>query len=230
MKIIEDNLKKYKNYFFVGEAGSGKSEIAINYALHIKKLTCKTVHFFDLDMTKPLFRSRELETTLKNNGIVMHYEEQFFDAPTLVGGVRTLLKDENVVVIMDIGGDYIGARSIGGFSKELSRENCLGYYVINSYRPWSMNIENIDAVLGAVLGVSRLKLEKLYIISNPNIGPETTEVEVIEGHQNLLDMISEYKPVEFLCCEKSLVNAVEESIGSEVFPVDIFLNYPWNED
>ncbi len=229
MRVISDNLNLYKNYFFVGEAGSGKSEIAINYALQIKKLTNKTVHFFDLDMTKPLFRSRELETTLKDNGIVMHFEEQFFDAPTLVGGIRTLLKDETAIVIMDVGGDYIGARSIGGFSKELNKDNCLGYYVVNSYRPWSMNIENIDKVLGSVLGVSRVKLEKLSILSNPNIGPSTTKDDVIIGHQNLLDMVSEYKDVAFLCCEDNLAVEVEKSIGKEIFHLKIYLNYPWNE-
>ncbi len=229
MRVISNNLTTHKNYFFVGEAGSGKSEIAINYALYIKKLTNKTVHFFDLDMTKPLFRSRELETTLKDNGIIIHYEEQFFDAPTLVGGVRTLLKDETAIVIMDIGGDYIGARSIGGFSKELNKDNCIGYYVINPYRPWSMCIENIDKVLGGVLGVSRVKLEKINIVSNPNIGPSTSVKDVVLGHQNLCDMISEYKEVSFLCCEKSISSEVEKTSGEKVFPLDIYLNYPWNE-
>ncbi len=70
MNIIKDRILKHKNYFFVGEAGSGKSEIAINYAIELNKNTDKTVHFFDLDMTKPLFRSRELEDTLKAEGNV----------------------------------------------------------------------------------------------------------------------------------------------------------------
>ncbi len=230
MDIIKDRILKHKNYFFVGEAGSGKSEIAINYAIEIKKHTDKEVHFFDLDMTKPLFRSSELEGTLKQEGIVVHFEEQFFDAPTVVGGVRTLLKDENAIVVLDIGGDYIGARTIGGFAKELNKENCLGYYVINSFRPWSMTIENIDRVLGSVLGVSHVQLDRIEIISNPNMGPETTLIDIIEGHKRLDEMVSKFKPISFVCCIGEDSNKVKSQLDKEVFPLNIYLNYPWNED
>ena len=43
---------------FLGEAGCGKSEIAVNLALRLAAGE-RPVHFFDLDMTKPLFRSRD---------------------------------------------------------------------------------------------------------------------------------------------------------------------------
>ena len=40
-----------KNFVFLGEAGSGKSEIAINFALSLHQQGGKEVHLFDLDMT-----------------------------------------------------------------------------------------------------------------------------------------------------------------------------------
>ena len=36
------------NFLFLGEAGSGKSEIAINFARFLTQLGEKPVHFFDL--------------------------------------------------------------------------------------------------------------------------------------------------------------------------------------
>ena len=121
------------NFIFIGEAGSGKSEIAINFAIDLAANSNKSIHFFDMDMTKALFRSRDLSEKLINLGIKVHYQEQYMDAPTLVGGVNRLLKDEDSIVIMDIGGDYIGARSIGGFAPLLNKDNTVIYYVPVSY-------------------------------------------------------------------------------------------------
>lgn len=55
MKSIETLLNAgNKNFVFVGEAGSGKSEIAINFAHLLLEQSEKEIHFFDMDMTKPL--------------------------------------------------------------------------------------------------------------------------------------------------------------------------------
>lgn len=87
-QILTELLKNKKNFVFVGEAGSGKSEIAINFAIQLARLSDKPVHFFDVDQTKPLFRSRDVKEKLQEENVTFHYEEQFFDAPTIVGGVR----------------------------------------------------------------------------------------------------------------------------------------------
>lgn len=69
-KLIGDNI----NFVFVGEAGSGKSEISINFAKWLVQLQDKPVHFFDMDMTKPLFRSRDVEMQMEALGIICHHE------------------------------------------------------------------------------------------------------------------------------------------------------------
>lgn len=50
--------------------------------------------------------------------------------------------------MLDVGGDYIGARSIGGYAPLLNRDGTTVYYVINPFRPWSATLEHIDQVLG----------------------------------------------------------------------------------
>ena len=227
--IIGSFLPEKKNFVFVGEAGSGKSELAINFARRLVTMTDKPVHFFDLDMTKPLFRSRDAAAALENAGVIVHFMEQFMDAPTLVGGVNPLLRDENALVIMDVGGDYIGARSIGGFAPRLNRPDAAVLYIINSYRPWSDTIDHIDETLGKILGVSHIRLEQLFLVSNPNNGPDTTLEEVLAGHRRTVELVSPYIPVSFACARRELAAEAAKALEVPVLPVTLELTYPWLE-
>ena len=156
------DMTSSSNVVFLGEAGSGKSEIALNFAQALAELGGKPVHFFDLDMTKPLFRSRDRREALEALGVEVHYEAQFMDAPTL--------NDPHCCAVLDVGGDYIGARSIGGYAPLLNRDGTTVYYVINPFRPWSATLEHIDQVLGETLGVSHVELARLRLVGTPTWG------------------------------------------------------------
>ena len=54
-KTIDDLMNEKKNFVFIGEAGSGKSEIILNVAHMLAERTGKKVDLFDLDQTKPLY-------------------------------------------------------------------------------------------------------------------------------------------------------------------------------
>lgn len=218
------------NFVFLGEAGGGKSEVALNLALSFAASGEKEVHFFDLDMTKPLFRSRDRADFLAARGVTVHFEEQFYDAPTLAGGVNRLLRDEGCITVLDVGGDYIGARSIGGYAPLLNRAETAVWYVINPYRPWSMDIEHIDKVLGQVLGVSHVRLEPLRILSNPNLGPETTAEDVLEGAAQLARMIGPYKSIDLVTARAELAAALEGKLSTPVCPITLQLTYEWLQE
>lgn len=215
-----------KNFAFVGEAGSGKSELAISFARYLAAQG-RQVHFFDLDMTKPLFRSRDAAAVLEEAGVMVHFQEQFMDAPTLVGGVGPLLRDKEATVIMDVGGDHIGARSLGGFAPMLNRPDAAVFYVVNAYRPWSDTIDHIDETLGKILGVSHIQLKQLYMVSNPNNGHTTTAQEVLEGHRRTVELVGEYIPVSFACVREELLDQVAPLLEVPVFPLRLTLAYPW---
>ena len=216
-----------RNFVFLGEAGCGKSEIAINVARLLLERGDGPVHFFDLDMTKPLFRSRDLAQPLEAAGIRFHYQEQFMDAPTVAGGVNRLLRDGGCYTVLDVGGDYIGARSVGGYAPLLNGDATAVYYVINPYRPWSATIEHIDRVLGETLGVSHVQLERLRLIGNPNLGLETTPQDVAEGCRRLLEMVAPYKPLEFFCVRDTLLEETARYIQVPLLPLRLYLTYPW---
>lgn len=216
------------NFVFIGEAGCGKSELAINLAHRLRREGDMPVCFFDLDMTKPLFRSRDQRDSMEAKGISVRYEEQFMDAPTAAGGVVRLLKDQTCYTILDVGGDYIGARAIGGYAGLLNRANTAVCYVINPYRPWSTTLEHIDRVLGETLGASHLRLDQIRLIANPNTGSATTAHEVIAGWRLLNEAVAPYKQFDCLCVWETLYDAVKGQIPIPVVPVHLNLTYPWD--
>jgi len=104
------------------------------------------------------------------------------------------------------------------------------YYVLNSYRPWSDNLDHIDGTLSAILRISHIKLEKVKMISNPNIGLSTTADEVIEGNKRMDEMIGPYKDIEFLCAREDLHDEIRTRSDTPVFPIHLFLTYEWNKN
>lgn len=223
-KLIPANIK---NFVFLGESGSGKSEIAVNLAMDLARYFNKKVHFFDMDMTKPLFRSRDLDEEFNKAGIELHYEEQFMDSPTLVGGVNRLLKDQDSIVIMDVGGDYIGARSIGCFASKLNNENTVIYYVLNAMRPWSYDIEHIDGTLGQILKVSHINLTQIKLIDNSNNGVTTTSEEYLEASMRMMETVTPYMPIEFSCVNEDLYDDVKQDAKLPLISIHLYLTYEW---
>ncbi len=219
--------KSKKNFVFLGEAGSGKSEIALNFALYLARLKNKRVHFFDMDMTKPLFRSRSALAEMEAEGIKFHYEEQFMDAPTLVGGVNRLMRDVDSYVVMDVGGDHIGARAVGGFAAELNKGYTNVFYVLNAFRPWSYDIDHIDRTLVDIMGVSNVLLDNIKMINNPNLGPETSVNDFIEGCRKMDAMVNPYKKIEFACVREAIYEKVKNQVDVDLMPLHLFLQYPW---
>lgn len=226
---IQEIAKEKKNFVFIGGAGSGKSEISVNFAMKLFEVTGEYVHFFDLDMTKPLFRTRDLEEATKKAGLKMHYQVQFMDAPTLVGGVRSMMKDKDIYTVLDIGGDYIGSRTIGGYASLLNEEDTAVFYVLNPYRPWTDNLEHIDGTLSKILETSHINFEKIQFISNPNYGVGTTASEAIDGNENLCKMLgSKFEPI-MLCVMDSIAEETEKRTDIPILPLNIFLTAQWIE-
>ena len=228
MKFEINQLACQKNNFvFLGGAGSGKSECSINFAVHLARAKTLPVHFFDLDMTKPLFRSRDLADRLEDCGIIFHCQQQFMDAPTQVGGVQRLLRDETAYTVLDIGGDDIGACAIGGYANLLNREDTTIFYVLNIYRPWTSDIEKVDETLGKILSVSHIQLDHIRFISNPNLGPDTTVDEFLEGCRLTKERLTPYCCPKMVCVREGLMRNVADITDEPLFPLHINFSEPW---
>ena len=224
--IMRELLARKKNFVFIGEAGSGKSELAMNFAQHMAEVSEKPVHLFDMDQTKGLFRTRDVSELLEEKGIIVHSQKQLLDAPTVVPGVIETLTDPDAYVLMDIGGNATGARMIGQFSHILNDDSTCVFFVINTYRPWSKDAMSINDTLYSITRVSRLR--KVNIISNPNLGLTTTPDEVVEGNEKLKKILEGGDVgIDYVCVLSELYDEVKDRIEEPLIPIDIFIIYPW---
>ena len=214
-------LLRSSNAGFLGEAGCGKSELAVHWALALVAQG-REVHFFDLDQTKPLMRSRDAAALLTDAGVTVHFEQQRADAPTQVGGVVPLLLDEDKAVILDVGGSDTGAKLIGGYAHLL--QNADVWFVVNPYRPWSASVEHIDGTLSAVLRASRLKMPRFLL--NPHLGRDTTAEEYLAGVEQGLALLSPYVTVEAAAVPEALYAQVRTETSLPLIPITTHISVP----
>ena len=71
------------------------------------------------------------------------------------------------------------------------------------------------------------ELARLRLVGNPNLGPETTPADVAEGARRLWELVSPYKPVDYLCVRRELCAALPEGLPCPVLPIRLWLTYPW---
>ncbi len=224
MNIIQQIFPNTRNIILLGEAGCGKSELAINLSVQLAEAN-ETVHLFDLDMTKPLFRARDEKDKLQNIGIHFHYEEQFQDAPTVVGGVVRQLNDNSAYTVLDVGGDYIGARAIGAYAPYLNRDNTAIIYLLNPYRPWSQKEKWIRHVMADILWTSRLDSKRVVYAVNPYLGPDTCKEDISKGWEHICQFIdADY--ISMLCVPAALADEAPE-LDVPIIPIKRYLAYPW---
>ena len=93
-----------------------------------------------------------------------------------------------------------------------------------------MASKHIDRVLGETLGASHLRLDRLHMVGNPNLGRDTTPEDVLAGEQTLLELVGPYKPVELLCVREDMAAAAAERAVTPVLPLKLYLTYPWEDD
>ncbi len=122
---------------FAGHYGSGKTNIAINYALKIKE-SGKNVDIADLDIVNPYFRTKDAQELLEDAGIRLVSSVMAntnVDTPALPAEAYSIVHDTSKHAVIDVGGDDRGALALGRYVPYLLKEdNYEMLFVINKYR------------------------------------------------------------------------------------------------
>lgn len=215
---ITEMFNGRKNFVFLGEAGSGKTEIALNFARSIAGESARSVHFFDMDQTKPLFRARDLPEPFDRPEITLHYQEQFLDAPTVADGVAEYLAAPDACTLLDIGGGYYGTHMIGQFSALLNSGDTEVLYIVNPYRPWSRSTADIDMTASQILSSCGLKISSLA--ANPHLMRQTRSRDVLAG-LNRIQTLLPACDIRFAAVSAALSGEVSAATQVPVYPMRI---------
>ena len=223
-KTFEQLMDEKKNFVFIGEADSGKSEIVLNIAAKIAEKTGKPVHLFDLDQTKPLYRSRDMQNAFDEKGVTIHYQDQYLDAPVMVGGVRVSLVSDNYT-LLDIGGGHQAAKFAGAYADLLSKDDAVPVYIVNPYRPWTKSVDSIDGTMQHILG--SMRLDHIYILGNPNLGYTTSVNEFMGGLEKIDELFDGFTTVNSACVRREIFEEAQTMTDKSLVPIDLYLTYSW---
>ena len=203
---------------FAGHYGSGKTNIAVNYAIAMAK-EGNPVCIADLDIVNPYFRTKDSAAQLAEAGVKLispWFANSNVDLPALPAEAYRLVQDKSVYGVMDIGGDDRGAYALGRYVPSIREENDYRMvFVANCYRPLTATAQEALEVMGEIEAACGLKFTD--IINNSNLGAETTPQTVLES----LEYIRELSQLSGL---PVLAHTAEETVArqleiSNVFPL-----------
>ena len=217
------NIKRVT--LFAGHYGSGKTNIAVNWAKHLKSQG-KNVTIVDLDIVNPYFRTKDSQKDFEELGIKLvcsEFANTNLDIPALPKEIYGAIADKNSYLIMDIGGDDVGAVAMGRYTPSILEENDYEMiYVANCYRPLTKTAEDTLEVMREIEAASGIPFTA--IINNSNLGVETTPEDVVKSNMYAQELSKISKlPVIFTTVNNSIAEQIGDKIP-DLFPLELQKN------
>jgi hypothetical protein len=209
---------------FLGHFGSGKTEVAIHFALS-QATGAKRPMLLDLDFITPYYRARDVAHELESAGVEVIAPEGDLsrsDLPVVTARAIQVLAHYDGPVIADIGGDE-GARVVGSVAHRLQPGDYEAFMVVNPYRPGTGSPAQVAAYARWLEQIARIKFTGL--VNNANAGPLTQPHHVLEGLKqveaaaNLLGL-----PVVMTTAQAAIAPLLT---GLQVLPLNLKMRPPW---
>jgi hypothetical protein len=216
---------------FAGHYGSGKTNIALNYARMLKRGGEK-VAIADLDIVNPYFRTKDSAADLQAEGIdlvVSDFANSNVDFPAMPKEIYALVAPPEIgtecrtpraKVVIDVGGDDRGALALGRYVPDIKAE---GDYemlaVVNASRPLTETAVDTVEVLREIEAACRLPFTG--IVNNTNLGQQTT-AETVLGSKAYADEVAARMglPVRFTCAPAALAEELKGKVEN-LLPLEI---------
>lgn len=168
---------------FAGHYGSGKTNIAVNYAVLLKNKGLN-VKIADLDIVNPYFRTKDSAELLNEEGIEVispSFANTNVDLPALPSEAYSLVQNKNLYAVLDIGGDDRGAYALGRYRPYILEENNYEMvFVANFYRPLTTTPQSAIEVMREIEAASQIKFTA--IVNNSNLGNQTTPEDIVASN------------------------------------------------
>lgn len=166
---------------FAGHYGSGKTNIAVNFALKLKEMG-KNVEIADLDIVNPYYRTKDSEEELSKAGIRVissEFANSNVDFPAMPGEAYSIIDNKDTFAVCDVGGDDRGAYALGRFRDGIMAEDYEMYLVINKYRPLTRDVDSLKEIKEEIEQAAGIPFTA--IVNNSNLGRETTAQAVLDS-------------------------------------------------
>lgn len=209
---------------FCGHYGTGKTNVAVNYALWLKSRGDE-VQIADMDIVNPYFRTKDSEKELTEAGIRLispRFANSNVDLPALPQELYGLFEFRDKKAVLDIGGDDRGAYALGRFAPMILEENdyeCL--FVANFYRPLTRTPAAALTIMREIELAGGIPFTG--IVNNSNLGEETTPGDVIKTYP-LARELSEISgiPVVMTSAKSEIARSLE---GDDILPLKLQAKY-----
>ena len=209
---------------FCGHYGTGKTNVAVNYALWLKSRGDE-VQIADMDIVNPYFRTKDSDKELTEAGIRLispKFANSNVDLPALPQELYGLFEFRDKKAVLDIGGDDRGAYALGRFAPMILEENdyeCL--FVANFYRPLTRTPAAALTIMREIELAGGIPFTG--IVNNSNLGEETTPEDVIKTYP-LARELSEISgiPVVMTSAKSEIARSLE---GDDILPLKLQAKY-----
>ena len=210
-----------------GHYGSGKTEYAVNLALHLVQ-EHENVALADMEIVNPYFRSYEQAKRLEEAGVrvIVTSCGGIADIPAINPEVMSIFQQEKWTGVLDIGGDPIGARVLARFAPQLKQEEFDLLFVLNANRPETKDVESALQYMQGIEAECRQKITG--IVNNTHLCGETTAEEILKGAA-LAQALSERTslPIIHHAVQNKFVEHVQDKLKEPVLPMNIYMKKPW---
>ncbi|MCF0147469.1 MAG: ATP-binding protein [Clostridium sp.] len=214
---------------FTGHFGSGKTEVAINYAIKSSK-EGKKVALVDMDTINPYFAIRDIKAKIEKDYKirVISTTKDLINAELMVlsAEILSVFNDRSYEVIVDVGGDEVGARVLGVYNKYFQEEDYSMYYILNNSRLETLNCITASEYLKSIELASRLKVTG--IISNSHMMRETEAKHILKGDMKAFELSKFLNiPYKYTICTKKFEEVIKDKVNGEILPINLYMDMSW---
>ena len=207
---------------FAGHYGSGKTNIALNYARWLRRQNLP-VTIADLDIVNPYFRTKDSEAALAAEGIrliVSEFANSNVDLPAMPKEAYELVSDPTVYGVLDIGGDDRGALALGRYVPAIKEEGSYEMlFVVNRSRPLTRTVADTLEVMGEIEEACNLPFTA--IVNNTNLGLQTTASDVLSSLEYAQELSQKTGlPIKMTCAAEGLREELTGKVP-DLFPLSI---------
>lgn len=215
-------------YIFSGHFGSGKTEVALNFAL-AKAAAKQQVSVVDMDTVNPYFRTYDAKAALEKQNIrviASPFAGSNVDMPIVPAQVQSVFQNPGLTAVFDVGGDDDGARALGVYADQIRQEKYQMYFVVNTSRPLTRTWEELLELSGQIEKASKLRFTG--IVNNTNLGRLTDPQTLLSGYGQILKLSEKMGiPLVMHTGTAQNVSHLAGAVEEPVFPIEIQVKLPF---